>query len=104
MTSPTPKHYWLVAGRVVTADSSGKEYEKGLNTLLATDHCITRMDLAKAQQGLQLRFVKEAKQVPGRKIVDVYIQAVSFLGLMTEEIFHAGFSAENVEKSAKELN
>ena len=102
-----PHHYWLVAGLVIATDKKGIRTKVGFNTLLTTaEGHVTRKDLAKAQETLSYRFLTETEQVKGREITDVYIQGISFLGLMTQEQFHAGFSEGNTEKttSKQELN
>ena len=91
----TTKSHWLVAGQVITANRTGTEHTKKLNVLLTTQELeITRIDLAKAQEGLQHRFVSECPQIPGFKINDVYIEGIVLLGTMTPEQFNEGYNKE----------
>lgn len=91
----TLKTYWLFSGHVVTTHRNGTEHVKRLNVMLLTDDVqITRMDLAKAQEGMQQRFVNECQQIPGFRISDVYIESFGLLGQMTTEAFNAGFDKE----------
>lgn len=86
------KNYWLVAGKIVVRNAAGVTHSHDLNVLLVTTHpAILRMDLAKAQEGMQRRFVTEFEQRKGFKIVDAFIMGISPLGRMTEEEFSTGF-------------
>lgn len=99
-----PQFHWLIAGQVVTSDRKDVETRTSINALLTTNGFgVTRKDLAKAQEALQRRFVTEFEQVPGRKIIDVFLVSVSNLGAMSKEEFHAGFGAEESPKH-QELN
>lgn len=87
----TPKHHWLVSGNVIVTSKSGTR-QRGLNTLIMTDKPVfTRVDIARAQEGLMRRIVSETAMTKHDKISDVFVIAVSNLGLMTEEEFEAGF-------------
>jgi hypothetical protein len=102
-----PQHYWIAAAQVVVANAEGVERQKGYNALFTTKaKRITRKNLAKAQELVMQRFVAEAEQVPGWKIIDVYIQSISSLGLMTEAQFHVGFAVPNAKQApiAQDLN
>jgi hypothetical protein len=98
------QHYWLMAGTIMFADKDKNHFEKTLNTLLVGDHDnITRHDLGKIQQGLQMRLINETfhGQMPAEvQILDVVILGGTYLGRMTEAEFHKGFEADGSRTQA----
>ncbi|TIN00982.1 MAG: hypothetical protein E5Y34_11035 [Mesorhizobium sp.] len=96
------KYHWLFAGQVLTLDSKGTQRQTNLNAVLLTEGpCVTRKDLAKAQQAIILRFNQVAQPVVGSNITDVFMLSVNNLGLMTQAEFHEGFPAESAEDPGK---
>jgi len=89
------KHHWLVAGQIITANPKGIGHTRILNSLvLADEQCLTKLDIARTQDGLMRRFVTETEQEKGFQIVDVVILSINYLGLMTQEGFEGAFAAQ----------
>lgn len=94
-----PKFHWLVAGTVTAVNRTGKTNVRSLNVMLTTHNPeISRIDLAKAQEGMCRRFVSETEQIPGFKIADAFILSISALGFMTEQQFNAGFENKPIDQ------
>lgn len=93
--STAPKHHWLVAGYVIYADPNNPDQENGqvsLNTMITTtEQALIRDDLGRAQAGLMQRFVLETTVGKTSQIKDVFLIAITHLGLMTEAQFQQGF-------------
>lgn len=88
-----PRHYHLFSTMVIYFQD-GREKRKFLNSVSpGTDSFVTAMDIARVQHQVQVRFRKEFDPKATFKIADVYIQAISYLGQMTDAQFDAGFTA-----------
>ena len=83
------KHYHLVHGSIVFLDKeSAAPVKLDLNAILPTDtQNIDTKALGKAQQNLQLTFLKKMED-PELKVVDVVLNSLSYLGCMTHEEFY----------------
>lgn len=94
-------HYrWLLYGLIITKEEDGRVNEMGMNSILSTDEDrIVRKDLARAQQGLQMRFINQVGPEAAAKIIDIPIVSISSMGIATDTEFHAGFSGEDASKS-----
>ena len=109
MKSKTPaatallQHYWLVSGHVHFVTAEGRDH-RHFNVLSTTDkQQFNHTTMAKAQQLLQMRLVKEAfpEGLPeGFQIVDVVFLGVSHLGQMTQDEFVEGFADLTREQAA----
>lgn len=84
------QHYYLMAGQV-RYEVKGESFTVNLNTLLQNeDQRVIMKDIGQTQQAMQVRFFREVMAPSPDVIVkDVFIQAVSYLGHMTEEEFNA---------------
>lgn len=92
------RHHWLVAGQVITRDKQAVERKYNLNSILLTEkQFITKDDIGKSQQGLQMRFVTQCEQIKGAEIVDVFLMGFSHLGEMERDEFHGVSSADKAE-------
>lgn len=100
----TKKHYWLVAGIVVTRNKTGVENTFRANVMIfTTEQQIVRADLAKAQDAMLQRFVKEAPQPKGFQISDAFIMSTNHLGYMDDATFNAGFENQPAENLQAEM-
>ena len=92
---PIARHYHMFAGEVLFEMKHGEEVEVGslrVNAMV-TDHSkqIPVRLLGKAQQALQLRFVKQhinEEDLDKLRIIDCVILNISYLGFFTEEEFN----------------
>ena len=97
------QHYWLVSGEVHFTLGDNTALHHKLNAIVKTGrHGFAHVNMAKAQQLLQMRLVNE--QFPegppaGFQIMDVYLAGVSHLGMMTEKQFAEGFEELAAEQS-----
>jgi hypothetical protein len=82
-------HYYLMSG-LVRYDYKGETFTVGLNTLLQNENInIIMKDVGQTQQAMQVRFFREVMAPnPDVIIKDVFIQAISYLGHMTQEEFN----------------
>lgn len=95
-------HYFLFSMRVVYVRDN-LERGRDLNVLIATDKpFVNRLDLGKAQQQAQVRFMQEFDPKREADIKDVFISAVSNLGEMTEEEFHAAHNEAVAAEAASQ--
>lgn len=93
------KHYFLFAALVIYQKDK-LERNKPLNILITSDEqIVTRTQLGRAQQQAQVRFVTEFDPEGKAEIKDVFMQSVSYLGLMDEKTFHGEFYEEPAERT-----
>lgn len=87
-------NYWLVSGLVIYSDIGVTNQQCPLNTILqTTSPFVTKAEIGKAQQMLQMRLVRtfpDNKISPEFKITDVFLMGVHHLGRMTAAQFDAG--------------
>jgi len=87
------KHYHMFAIMVVYFDGK-MERRKFLNTINASLHpFVSAFDLARIQQETQVRFHKEFDKTKKYKLIDLYVQSISYMGLMTPDQFEGGLKA-----------
>lgn len=89
------KHYFLFATQVVYQKHK-LEYSRNYNVLINSENpFVTHDDLGHVQQMAQVRHFTEFDTHQRYRILDVFIQSVSHLGLMTEDEFKASFTPSN---------
>ena len=103
------EYYWLVAGQVhyQLSDSHGlQQFQRSLNCILKTEReAFAHVNIAKAQQLLQMRLLNEAfTEAPPAdfKITDVFMISISHLGRMSADEFQQGYDALAAEQSKAE--
>lgn len=108
MPNRLPRHYWLGSCEVMFSDAEGNIGQRRINTLLINDNqYVIQKDIGHIQQMTQVRLMKELSQeteVPQVKILDVYVQAISYLGKMTQGEFTAGYEELAKEQQIAEAN
>lgn len=82
-------HYHLVSGEVIFVTKDGNSGCVRLNTMLTSDDgTVPVRQIGRAQQALQMRFFERVGE-PEAQVIDVFIVAISHLGVMTAEDFEA---------------
>lgn len=93
------RHYHMFSIMVIYLEA-GKERRQFLNTVNPSEHpYVNSMDLARVQQQTQYRFQQVFDQQKKFKLLDLYVQSISYMGHMTNEEFDGGFSALTAPKA-----
>ena len=93
------RHYHMFSIMVIYLEA-GKERRQFLNTVNPSDHAyVNSMDLARVQQNTQFRFQSVFDKQKKFKLLDLYVQSISYMGHMTDEEFDGGFSALTAPKA-----
>lgn len=89
------RHHWLVSGKVTFIrgdDPNANSFEH--NTAITnTKQFVTGRMIGEAQQMIQMHLFEQCPD-PTMKVLNVHIQAVSYLGCMTKEEFYTPPPAE----------
>lgn len=94
-------HYHLVAASVIFVTAEQQTGTVNLNVVLASDsQNFPSRQIAKAQQRAQMSFFQKlaanGQDVTDVQVVDVFTQAISYLGEMEEEDFFRPLADEPV--------
>lgn len=92
------RHYHMFSIMVIYMET-GKERRQFLNTVNPSEHpYVNTMDLARVQQQTQVRFQQTFDPHKKFKLLDLYVQSISYMGHMTDMEFDGGFAALTTPK------
>lgn len=87
--SKQPLYHFLIAGKVIFVTEEGNPGTQELNCVITSPtNTFPSKLIGKAQQTLQYRFAKQIGEEVKVNFLDVFIQSVSPLGRMTEDVFN----------------
>lgn len=101
-------HYFLVCGTVVYTKkdirNKVEQYQHTMNTVSNLGvYAFTATQIARAQQALQVRLMREFEDPKKITVRDVVINSVSYLGHMTKAEFHAKPSEPFIQMDTPEI-
>ena len=93
------RHYHMFSIMVIYSEG-GREKRQFMNSVSPSEQpYVNSMDLARVQQQTQVRFQQVFDPQKKAKLLDLYVQSISYMGHMTNAEFDGGFSSI-VEKAS----
>lgn len=96
---PASKRHYHMFSIMVIYQEQAKERRQFLNTVVPSEHpYVNTMDLARVQQQTQIRFQQTFDPQKKFKLLDLYVQSISYMGHMSDMEFDGGFSSLTAPK------